>query len=132
MDHYAALLAMAPESTSTEEKLRQLAERGGHHERYADGVATAARAARPIRRAGSSCSPRPRARGSSACSDIDGAIKLLVEASAVSGAAEHEQLVVARRLAGAVRADQSAEGAPRACSSARRTSRRTTPRAPRS
>ena len=66
MDHYAALLAIAPESTVTEEKLRQLAERGGHHERYADGVAAAARARRAIRRARSSCSPRPRARGSSA------------------------------------------------------------------
>src|SRR5262249_43394712 len=44
MDHYAALLAMAPGSTATEEKLRQLAERGGHHDRYAGGVATAARA----------------------------------------------------------------------------------------
>ena len=41
MDHYAALLAMQPASTGTEEKLRQLAERGGHHDRYADGVAAA-------------------------------------------------------------------------------------------
>ncbi|MDQ3299244.1 MAG: hypothetical protein M3619_21935, partial [Myxococcota bacterium] len=50
-DHFAALLAMSPESAATEEKLRQLAERGNLHDRYADGVAAAARACEePTRR----------------------------------------------------------------------------------
>ncbi|MDB4953534.1 MAG: Tetratricopeptide 4 [Myxococcales bacterium] len=99
MDHYAALLAIAPESSVTEEKLRQLADRGGHHERYAEGVATAGRASQdPTRRVELLAeSARTRLERQS---DTDGAIKLLVEASAISGASEHEQLVVARRLAG--------------------------------
>ncbi|MCX5741121.1 MAG: hypothetical protein NT062_01330, partial [Proteobacteria bacterium] len=51
MEQYAALLAIAPESSVTEEKLRALAERGGLHDRYAEGVAVAARAATdPTRR----------------------------------------------------------------------------------
>ena len=60
---------------STEEKLRQLAERGGHHDRYADGVAAAARASSdPTRRvellargrahAARSAATTPRARSS--------------------------------------------------------------------
>jgi tetratricopeptide (TPR) repeat protein len=63
MDHYAELLTMTPESTSTEEKLKQLAERGGLHDRYADGVARR-RAPRAIRPGASTCSPRPRVHGS--------------------------------------------------------------------
>jgi tetratricopeptide (TPR) repeat protein len=98
MDHYAALLAIAPESSVTEEKLRQLAERGGQHERYADGVAAAARASTDPTRKVELLAESARTR-LDRLSDTDGAIKLLVEASAVSGAAEHEQLVVARRLA---------------------------------
>ncbi|MGN6104620.1 MAG: hypothetical protein ACTHU0_05925, partial [Kofleriaceae bacterium] len=101
MDHYAALLAMAPESSSTEEKLRQLADRGGLHDRYADGVAAAARVhtdrTEPTRRVnllGEAARTRLER-----LSDVDGSIKLLVEAAAISGAAEHEQLGVARRLA---------------------------------
>ncbi|HVK82924.1 MAG TPA: hypothetical protein VM513_02400, partial [Kofleriaceae bacterium] len=98
MTHYAALLEMSPDSSSTEEKLRALAERGGQHERYADGVAAAARAARnPTRRAellGESARTRLER-----LNDVDAAISLLVEAAAVSGAAESEQLTIARRLA---------------------------------
>lgn len=101
MNHYAALLAMNPASESTDEKLRQLADRGGHHDRYADGVAAAARAqpdrTDPTRRVellGEAARTRlDRLR------DTEGAIKLLVEASEITGASEHEQLGVARRLA---------------------------------
>lgn len=98
MDHYAALLAMSPESSATEEKLRQLADRGGHHDRYADGVANAARASQePTRRVellGESARTRLER-----LQDTEAAIKLLVEASGISGASESEQLSVARRLA---------------------------------
>ncbi|MEJ7604430.1 MAG: hypothetical protein WKG01_41625, partial [Kofleriaceae bacterium] len=100
MDHYAALLAMKPD-TSVEDKLRQLAERGGLHDRYADGVATAAREtanpADPTRRVvllGEAARTRLER-----LNDVEAAIKLLVEASGINGAAEHEQLTVARRLA---------------------------------
>ena len=100
MDHYAALLAIAPESSVTEEKLRNLAERGGHHDRYADGVAAAARSApniEPTRKV-ELLAEAARTR-LERMTDVEGSIKLLVEASAVNGAAEHEQLAVARRLA---------------------------------
>ncbi|HEX4423645.1 MAG TPA: hypothetical protein VH165_37300, partial [Kofleriaceae bacterium] len=99
MDHYAALLAMTPGSSATEEKLRQLAERGGHHDRYADGVAAAARASRDATRQvellGAAAGTRL-----DKLNNIEGAIQLLVEASAVTGAGEQEQLGVARKLAG--------------------------------
>ena len=98
MDHFAALLAMSPESSATEEKLRQLAERGGLHERYADGVAAAARASNDPTRQVELLAEAARTR-LDRLEDIESAIKLLVEASAISGAAEHEQLGVARRLA---------------------------------
>jgi tetratricopeptide (TPR) repeat protein/Tfp pilus assembly protein PilF len=98
MDHYAALLAMTPGSSATEEKLRQLAERGGHHDRYADGVAAAARASKDATRQVELLGEAARTR-LERLSDTEGAIKLLVEASATTGASEHEQLSVARRLA---------------------------------
>ena len=98
MDHYAALLGMSPGSSATEEKLRQLAERGGHHDRYADGVARAARASRDATRQVGLLGEAARTR-LERLSDVDGAIRLLVEASATSGASEHEQLGVSRRLA---------------------------------
>jgi tetratricopeptide (TPR) repeat protein len=98
MDHYAALLAMNPGSSSTEEKLRQLAERGGHHDRYADGVAAAARASKDATRQVGLLGEAARTR-LDRLNDTEGAIQLLVEAAATTGAVEHEQLGVARRLA---------------------------------
>ncbi|HEU4727785.1 MAG TPA: hypothetical protein VFT22_07855, partial [Kofleriaceae bacterium] len=98
MDHYAALLAMAPGSSATEEKLRQLAERGGHHDRYADGVAAAARAAGDATRQVELLGEAARTR-LERLNDTEGAIRLLVEASQTTGASETEQLVVARKLA---------------------------------
>ena len=99
MDHYAALLAMTPESSATEERLRGLADRGGLHDRYADGVANAARQSQDPTRRVELLAEAARTRLDRA-NDVEGAIKLLVEASDVSGAAEHEQLLVARKLAG--------------------------------
>jgi tetratricopeptide (TPR) repeat protein len=98
MDHYAALLAMQPGSAATAEKLRQLADRGGHHDRYADGVAAAARASQDATRQVELLREAARTR-IERLDDVDGAIALLVEASHAAGAAEHEQLTVARRLA---------------------------------
>ena len=102
MDHYAALLTMAPESSVTEEKLRQLADRGGHHDRYAVGLAAAARGnngsvdpTRKVELLAEAAKTRL-----DRLEDVEGAIGLYVEASTVNGAAEHEQLGVARRLAG--------------------------------
>jgi tetratricopeptide (TPR) repeat protein len=99
MNHYAALLAMAPGSSATEEKLRQLAERGGHHDRYADGVATAARASRDATRQVELLGEAARTRLDK-LHDVEGAIRLLVEATQAEGAGDHEQLGVARKLAG--------------------------------
>ncbi|HEY4242142.1 MAG TPA: tetratricopeptide repeat protein [Kofleriaceae bacterium] len=104
MDHYAALLAMAPDSTATEEKLRKLAERGGHHDRYAEGVATAARTGTNGSRVNGTrqvalLSEAARTR-LERLRDTEGAIGLLVEASGVDGAHDTAQLGVARKLAG--------------------------------
>ncbi len=98
MDHYAALLAMQPESQATEEKLRALADRGGLHDRYAEGVANAARQAKDPTRQVELLAESARTRLDRA-HDVDGAIKLLVEASGINGASENEQLSVARKLA---------------------------------
>ncbi len=98
MNHYAALLAMQPESQATEEKLRSLADRGGHHDRYAEGVANAARQAKDPTRQVELLAESARTR-LERLHDTEGAIKLLVEASGINGAAENEQLSVARKLA---------------------------------
>ncbi len=98
MDHYAALLAIEPQSSVVEEKLAQLAEQGGHHDRYAVGIATAARASSDPTRKVELLDEAARTR-LERLNDTDGAIEILVEASDVSGAAEAEQLGVARRLA---------------------------------
>nr|HEX4316875.1 hypothetical protein [Kofleriaceae bacterium] len=98
MDHYAALLALGPESNAIEEKLHGLAERGGLHDRYAAGIAAAARASTvPTRRVellGEAARTRLER-----LTDVPGSIELLVEAAAVSGANEATQLGIARRLA---------------------------------
>ncbi len=98
MGHFAALLAMQPESTSSEEKLRVLADRGGQHARYADGIAAAARAAQDPTRRVELLGEAARTR-LERLDDVDGAIALLVDAAAIRDAAEPEQLAVTRRLA---------------------------------
>src|SRR5690606_10070602 len=80
MDHYAALLAIAPDSTGTEEKLRQLADQGGHHDRYAAGLAAAARAGGEPTRKVELLAEAARTR-LDRLTDTQGAIELLVEAS---------------------------------------------------
>ena len=97
MDHYAALLAIAPESTATEETLRGLAERGNHHDRYAEGIAAAARASQEPTRRVQLLGEAARTR-LDRLQDVEGAIVLLVEAAEINGASETEQLGVARRL----------------------------------
>ena len=107
MDHYAALLAIAPESTVTEEKLRQLAERGGHYDRYAEGLSAAARSTSSIASSSDSAGMTRKVKLLAEAArtrlermaDTEGAIGLLSEAQAVPGAADHEQLGVARKLA---------------------------------
>jgi len=42
MEHYAALLVLQPESTSTQEHLREIAQHSDNFKRYAEGVAAAA------------------------------------------------------------------------------------------
>ncbi|MGE0868810.1 MAG: hypothetical protein AB7P03_09615 [Kofleriaceae bacterium] len=96
MDHYAALLAMNPEA-STEEKLRQLAERSGEHERYADGVIQAGRKAANATRRVQLLGEAARVR-LERLNSTEAAIKLLVEASAINDAEREEQLSVHRRL----------------------------------
>lgn len=98
MDHYAALLQLVPDSTSTEEKLRTLAEQGGQHERYATGLAAAARAATDPTRKVQLLAEAARTR-LDRLNETETAIELLVEASAINGAGEQEALDVARRLA---------------------------------
>jgi tetratricopeptide (TPR) repeat protein len=98
MDHYAALLQLAPDSTATEEKLRALAEQGGQHERYATGLATAARAAQEPTRKVQLLAEAARTR-LDRLNETQASIELLVEASSINGAGEHEALDVARRLA---------------------------------
>ncbi len=98
LEHFAALLAMDPSSSATEERLRQLAERGGLHDRYAEGVAAAARASSDPTRRVELLGEAARTR-LERLTDTEGSIELLVEASEISGAAEHEQLGIARRLA---------------------------------
>lgn len=98
MDHYAALLAVEPTSTVVEEKLRQLAEQSGGHDRYATGLAEAARACPEPTRKVELLAEAARTRVER-LADVERAIELYAEASAVTGAAEHEQLQVARRLA---------------------------------
>jgi tetratricopeptide (TPR) repeat protein len=98
MDHYAALLQLAPDSAATEEKLRGLAEQGGQHERYATGLAAAARAATDPTRKVQLLAEAARTR-LERLHETQRAIELFVEAAAVSGAGEREALDVARRLA---------------------------------
>jgi tetratricopeptide (TPR) repeat protein len=98
MDHYAALLVLAPDSAATEEKLRGLAEQGGQHERYATGIAAAARAAQEPTRKVQLLGEAARTR-LDRLHETQTAIDLLVEASSINGAGEHEALDVARRLA---------------------------------
>ena len=98
MDHFSALLAMQPMSSATEERLRGLADRGGLHDRYAEGVANAARQSSDPTRQVELLAESARTR-LDRLNDVEGAIKLLVEASGVNGAAETEQLAVARKLA---------------------------------
>ncbi|MCE9580469.1 MAG: tetratricopeptide repeat protein [Deltaproteobacteria bacterium] len=97
MDHYAALLALQPESSVTQEKLRQLAQRSGNFARYAEGVGAAAANAPQVARKIELLAEAARTRAE-VLHDPAGAIDLYQSALGVAGAGEHEQLMVSRRL----------------------------------
>ncbi len=97
MDHYAALLALTPDSSVTQEKLRQLAQRSNGYARYAAGVATAAEHAIMPARKVELLSEAARTR-LDLLDDPAGAIELYQRALELPGAGEKEQLHVCRRL----------------------------------
>jgi tetratricopeptide (TPR) repeat protein len=97
MDHYAALLSLQPESSVTQEKLRQLAQRSSNFEAYAEGVATAGRASPGVVRRVELLAEAARTK-LDLLDDPSGAIDLYQEALAQEGAGEREQLLVCRRL----------------------------------
>ena len=97
MDHYAALLALTPDSSVTQEKLRQLAQRSNGYARYAAGVAAAAEQATTVARKVELLAEAARTR-LDLLSDPAGAIELYQQALGLPGAGEQEQLHVGRRL----------------------------------
>ncbi len=97
MDHYAALLALTPDSSVTQEKLRQLAQRSNGYARYAAGVATAAEHAIMPARKVELLSEAARTR-LDLLDDAGGAIELYQRALELPGAGDKEQLNVCRRL----------------------------------
>ena len=97
MDHYAALLALQPESSVTQEKLRQLAQRSKNYAGYAKGVAAAADAAATVPRKVELLSEAARTR-LDLLDDAPGAIELYQRALGVEGAGDKELLHVGRRL----------------------------------
>ena len=97
MDHYAALLALQPESSVTQEKLRQLAQRSGNYAGYATGVAAAAEKATSVPRHVELLSEAARTR-LDLLDDADGAIELYQRALNLEGAGDKELLHVGRRL----------------------------------
>ena len=97
MDQYATLLASSPDSSVTQEKLRQLAARSNNYKRYAEGVAAAAPGATTVTRRVELLAEAARTR-LDLLDDPPGAIELLQRALAENGIAEREQLMVCRRL----------------------------------
>ena len=97
MDHYAALLALTPDSSVTQEKLRQLAQRSNNYAGYATGVAAAAARAATVGRKVELLSEAARTR-LDLLDDAAGAIELYQQALGLEGAGAKEQLHVSRRL----------------------------------
>ncbi len=97
MAHFAALLALTPDSAVTQERLRSLAERCHDFAAYAAGLETAGRAAAGARRKVELLAEAARTRHE-ALGDAAGAIALYEEALDTAGAGEHELLGVCRRL----------------------------------
>ncbi|MBP6846707.1 MAG: hypothetical protein KA201_23320, partial [Kofleriaceae bacterium] len=97
MDHYAALLALTPDSSVTQEKLRQLAQRSNNYAGYATGVAAAAARAATVGRRVELLSEAARTR-LDLLDDAAGAIELYQQALGLEGAGAKEQLHVSRRL----------------------------------
>ncbi|MBK9035655.1 MAG: hypothetical protein IPL61_31115 [Myxococcales bacterium] len=97
MDHYAALLALQPDSSVTQEKLRQLAQRSNNYAGYAKGVAAAADNAATVGRRVELLSEAARTR-LDLLDDAAGAIELYQRALGLEGAGAKELLHVSRRL----------------------------------
>ena len=97
MAHYAALLALQPESSVTQEKLRQLAQRANNYAGYAEGVATAGRTSENVTRRVELLAEAARTK-LDMLDDAPGAIELYQEALYQEGSGEREQLLVCRRL----------------------------------
>ncbi|MBE7453540.1 MAG: hypothetical protein HS111_33165 [Kofleriaceae bacterium] len=99
MDHYAALLALTPDSSVTQEKLRQLAQRSGGYRPLSPQASPPPPSTPSCRRARSSSCPRPPA-PASICSTIRtrARIELYQRALELPGAGDKEQLPVCRRL----------------------------------
>ncbi len=96
-EHYAALLALAPMSSVVQEQLRQLAQRSGNYEAYAQGVAAAAEACNDVSRRVHLLAEAARTR-LDYLEDEAGAIELLKHALEQDGIASADVRVVARRL----------------------------------
>lgn len=97
MEQYAALMALTPDSSVTQEKLRQLAQRSGNYARYADGVAAAAAATSDTNRKVTLLAEAARTR-LELLDDAAGAIELYQQAFAEEAIGDDDRLAVARRL----------------------------------
>ncbi|HUH03733.1 MAG TPA: tetratricopeptide repeat protein [Kofleriaceae bacterium] len=97
MTHYAALLALDPGSSVTQEQLRQLAQRSGNYDAYARGVAAAAEASSDVSRKVALLAEAARTR-LDYLDDEAGAIDLLKGALAHEGVSDADLRVVTRRL----------------------------------
>ncbi|MCB9565054.1 MAG: tetratricopeptide repeat protein [Kofleriaceae bacterium] len=98
MDQYAALLALSPDSSVTQEKLRQLAGRANDYARYAAGVAAAVPGATTVARRVELLAEAARTRVD-LLDDPAGAAELYQRALAEEGVGDKESLLVCRRLA---------------------------------
>ena len=97
MDHYAALLALNPASSVTQEQLRQIAQRTDNFDRYANGVAAAAHACADVSRKVALLAEAGRTR-LDVLDDENGAIEIYKSALDQEGIADADVRAVARRL----------------------------------
>ena len=109
LEHYAALLALDPASAVTQEQLRQVAQRAGRFERYAEGAAAAAEASDEPDRVVELYAEAARAR-LEIIGDAEGAIELYRKALDVEAIKPADTLALGRRLHDLLsRAGRSAE-----------------------
>ncbi len=97
MEHYAALMALNPASSVTQEQLRSLAQRSNNYDRYASGVAAAAEACTDLSRKVALLVEAGRTR-LDLLDDENGAIEIYQSALDQEGIADEDVRGVARRL----------------------------------